>query len=87
VGWLDGCEVGWLVGKQSPIAPNCTSNPLGLLEAPPLLTVKVIVVIFPRPFKVNEDNPPKLLPPLKEVIVLDDDPDTTTEVRVSSTEK
>jgi hypothetical protein len=49
--------------------------------------VKVIVVIATRPVTVNEDNPPKPFP-LKVVIVLYEVPsDTTTETRVSSTEK
>jgi hypothetical protein len=52
-----------------------------------LLIKKVIVVVVPRPVAVKEDNPPKPFP-LKVVIVVDEVPsDTTTETRVSSTEK
>ena len=86
VGLVDGLAEGEGVGFSEQV-PNCTSNPLGLLEVAPLLTVNVIVVVTPSPVAVKDDNPPKLFP-LNEVIVVDDVPsETTTEVTVLSTEK
>ena len=83
VGLADGLAEGRGVGFSEQV-PNCTSNPL---EPPPFLTLKVIVVVTPRSVAVKEDNPPKPLP-LNEVIVLDEVPlDTTTETKLSSTEK
>ena len=86
VGFADGLAEGLGVGFSEQV-PNCTSNPLGLLEEAPLLTVNVIVVVTPSPVAVKDDNPPKPFL-LNEVIVVDDVPsETTTEVTVLSTEK
>ena len=97
MGFIGGPVEGEVVGTLSIIgqpikAPNCTSNPVGLMIKAPsiLLTVKVMVVMAPRPVAMKEDNPPKLSPPnlLKDVIVVDEVPsDTTTETRVLSTAK
>ena len=44
--------------RQPVKAPNCTSRPEELLPASPLFTVKVIVVLNPRPVAVKDDNSP-----------------------------
>jgi len=89
VGEAEGIAVGLAVGLDDgqPIrAPNCTSNPLG---PPSFWTVKVMVVIAPKPHAVKDDNPAtKPLSPLKEVTLFDAVPlNTSTESRRSSAAK